>query len=116
MPCPACKIILNGGFMAVLAHHLAQHCGKGPVAAGAASLADAARILTGMLATAGLKMDPEHLAGCNQATLLVKWIREGITESERTDVLTKLNEWYEETWGYITDLAAGKLPSDHATP
>lgn len=101
------KHILNSGFMATLA----------PLVAGpeASALAEAARVHSDMLATLGYAAAPDKLAtfdGCEQAKLLVQWIREEVIPGGGlTDRAEKMNKWTAELWKQIADLAAGKLPS-----
>lgn len=81
MPCPACKIIINGGLVEPLAEQLANVSKDEDVRSSASKLADAAHVFNAVVAVARvngiLHQEEAHEAdfdGCNEAQLLLGWI------------------------------------------
>lgn len=109
-PCDAAcmKIIINTGFMAVLAPALSAHLKFGSEAAIAASkLGRAATIHRDMLQAAGVHPDATGFSGCEQAKALVAWL----TSGKAVPDVKLLNKWEAEVWSAIANLAAGKFPA-----
>src|SRR4051794_32212915 len=109
MPCPPCKIILNGSFMATLAPVLAAkwHVDQTEIGKSASLLGIAARAQTEMLAALKFTIAASdgEFDGCEQAQALVRWIR-----GEEPNVQL-MDKWTKDLWSSIADLAAGKLPT-----
>lgn len=112
-PCdPACKkLIINTGFMAILAPALADLLTHGSAGHTAASkLSVAAHIHTKMLAAAGLTPSFDDFNGCDHAKLLIQWI-DGKGEMVAISHVGQMQKWTADIWSAIADLAAGKLPT-----
>jgi len=90
------KIINNGVFIAALA----------PLIKGieASDLATAARVFANILAGLGIKPSLEGFEGCEQAQLLITWIKTGNADA------AKMREWTATIWATIDDFAHGKIP------
>jgi hypothetical protein len=107
-PCPPCKIILNGGFIAALAPVLAAR-GTGDVHTVARNLGVAASTYVKMLDVVGITVKVGGAwEGCEQAKLLTAWI--GQYPSDAPTACDLIREWTANYWSAIADLAAGKLP------
>jgi hypothetical protein len=91
------KVINNSGFIANLA----------PLVGGTAAeeLAKVAGIYREILSSLGIKPELENFEGCDQAQLLVKWIR-----GEQKPNTELIRQWTAEIWDAIDDLAHGKMP------
>lgn len=114
-PCPPCKIILNGSFIATLANLLAKNTGRADIRTAAEMLTVAAQTQMDMLAPFGLATvsvdDLGDWNGCEQAQQLVKWLDADETETAAKSQIALMNEWTVTIWSTIADLAAGKLPT-----
>lgn len=90
------KIINNGFFIAELAPLI-----EGP---DAAALAGTARAYSAILDKFGIKVPRDGFAGCEQAQLLVEWIRIGGADT------ALMREWTAAILGAIDELAHGQMP------
>lgn len=110
-PCDAAcmKIIINTGFMAILAPALSAHLKFGdPAAVAASKLGTAAKIHRDMLQAVGVRPDATGFTGCEQAKALVAWLSGNKAAAPEVKLIDK---WTADVWASIAALAAGKFPA-----
>lgn len=113
-PCPPCKIILNGGFIAALAPMLiekdtAKRCAV--FHAALIRLRDTTTIYLQMLSVIGVTVAVGgEWEGCDQAKQLVEWINESTFYDDADAATATVKEWTADIWSAISDLADGKVP------
>jgi len=90
--------------MAALAPVLAERH-DGAVRASSLRLSVAARTYSAMLSVFG-PVSSEEFTGCDQAELLVRWIK-----NDGTPDVQLLERWTSDLWSAIDDLTAGKMPA-----
>jgi hypothetical protein len=108
-PCDAAcqKIIINTGFMSILAPELSAHLKFGdPAAVSASKLGRAAKTLHDMLQAVGIHADSTSFTGCDEAKTLLAWLTgKGVADAKLMD------KWTANLWSACSDLAAGKIPA-----
>lgn len=110
-PCPPCKVIINGGFVAALAPILAARTLWPQVRIAATRLAEVAGAYVKMLTAIRVSVSVvAEWEGCEQAQLLMRWI-EFDNDEDIDGRMALLTEWGDAIWEALADLANGKLPT-----
>lgn len=119
MPCPACKVIINGGFIEPLANQLLIETADDGVRKSAIKLSSAARTFNAVVTVArenGLshKHERPDFAGCEQATALLAWIERAKghlddSQSPTTETMReKMHEWTVELHAATLAIVSGR--------
>lgn len=113
MPCPPCKIIINGGFIAPLATRLAKVSHDQVIRSAASALASAAELHNEIVIAAQarglMKFDAYDFGGCPQAIRLHEWIlRANGVEGDDEAQTSLMAEWVTMLHENITAIISGE--------
>jgi hypothetical protein len=111
-PCPPCKIILNGGFIAALSPILIESLPPAwpSVIDLAKKLATVTKAYTDMLAAVGVAIDVVgDWEGCAEARQILTWVG-AMDQARPQDMADKIEAWTATYRDAIVDLATGHLP------
>mgnify|MGYP001557841741 FL=1 len=112
---PACqKLLLNSGFMAPLARHLASYSQDQSIRSVAKALADAAELHNAVAAAAKasgvLRIDAPRgeFEGCEQATALLSWVLRARKSTAHLDEdIEQMRDWTEALYDNIHTIVSG---------